>query len=254
MQGIWVLVGKGLLQCELNPILDPREAPEGFRDDNPHQKPGRAAFPWGHGDGQIWQGLDGWCCQFLPDPVPVGPLLGRFIPLLASLPKVFPCSQHSSSLEFGCQSGISRGTPPAKPAWGAKFIPNPCFSVSFVCWILLIIHRSEPPGAGDAPGTGCLLLPSSLRPQLGGGPRGVRSRGKWEPPGWLCPRRFLNLFIKQRRQEKKYPTSRRVSRPPLPPKAQPRLGLGRFVWILQKTPNLVKTEQKKHMKSGDKGS
>lgn len=182
MQGIWVLVGKGLPQCELNPILDPREAPEGFRDDNPHQKPGRAAFPWGHGDGQIWQGLDGWCCQFLPDPVPVGPLLGRFIPLLASLPKVFPCSQHSSSLEFGCQSGISRGTPPAKPAWGAKFIPNPCFSVSFVCWILLIIHRSEPPGAGDAPGTGCLLLPSSLRPQLGGGAQGCKVSRKMGTP------------------------------------------------------------------------
>lgn len=38
-----------------------------------------------------------------------------------------------------------------------------------------------------------------------GGPRGVRSGGKWEPPGWLCPRRFLNLFIKQRRQEKNIP-------------------------------------------------
>lgn len=39
-----------------------------------------------------------------------------------------------------------------------------------------------------------------------GGSRGVRSPGKGRnPPGWLCPRRFLNLSIKQRQQEKNIP-------------------------------------------------
>lgn len=71
----------------------------------------------------------------------------------------------------------------------------------FMGWIFLIIHHPKPPGARDAPGTGCLLLPSSLHSQFGG-PWGDKvKRKKGNLPRWLHPR-FLNFFSKQKWQKK----------------------------------------------------
>lgn len=80
-------------------------------------------------------------------------------------------------------------------------------------------------------------------PSLGGA-QGCKVWRKMGTPRLALSKEVFKPLYQAKKARKKYPTSRHVSRPPLPPKAQPWPGLGRFVWILQKTPNLVKTEQK----------
>lgn len=94
-------------------------------------------------------------------------------------------------------------------------------------------------------GTSCLLLPSSLHPQPGGGVQGHEVSRKGEPPSLALSKEvFKPLYQGNKARKKKYIylTSRHVSQSQLPPKAEPGPGRGQRVWIFQKAPNLVKTE------------
>lgn len=173
LQGVGVPAGRGLQQWELNPILEPREAPAGLCDDNPQEKPG-CNHPAQHEQPSLGVVVMPRSARAVP-PVPARPgshriILGAIYSFSSEFAQIFPMAK-ALSLPLHLNLGVGLGSQEEHHQLrqlGGQMYPKSTLFCLLMCWIFLIIHHPKPSGARDAPGTGCLLLPSSLHSHFGG--------------------------------------------------------------------------------------